>query len=856
MAAGEGLHRNITITKERGGEALSATSVPLSRRLLLLIALAFLMSGLACTFSLLEWSVPSLGTTPVPPPPTPTPMPVADVTFEVTLPAALLPGEKVVVSVLDEVTGLALNAVNYPLEPKEGLTYSAVLPIPLNSVVKYRYLLLSGGAQAIEATSANQPVRYRLLHVTVPTVVQDVISTWTGRPYAGPMGSIQGQILNAETGLPVPDILVAAGGVQDITDSSGLFFLEGLPPGTHNLVAYALDGSFQTFQQGATVAPDLITPVPISLQPAQMVNVLFVVTLPKNTVTGAPVRMAGNLVQLGNTFADLRGGLSTIADRMPTLTPSPDGRYTLSLSLPAGADIRYKYTLGDGFWNAEHNSAGAFVVRQLIVPSQNTVVEDVVETWQAGPSAPILFDVTVPADTPPGDTVYIQFNPYAWMEPIPMWPLGNNRWTYKLYGPLNILGSFGYRYCRNAQCGSADDVATMGPYASGRLVNTSLTPENIRETVSAWAWLQDPGPTNVVGHAVNARVEGFVSGVELQPSFHPTWTAWVPQALQNVQALGANWTVLTPSWTFVRASPLVFAPQTGDDPLWEDATLMVDRARALNLNVALFPTPHFPTATADEWWQQAPRDAIWWQKWFEHYQAFLRHHADLAAQHGAQAIILGGEWVAPALPGGMVDGVPSGVPEDADARWRALIADVRKRFNGQVWWALPYTSGNLQSAPAFLEEVDAIYLLWYAPLSVSASPEKDEMVSEAGRLLDEEVDAFHTAVEKPLVLALAVPSARGAATACLPDGEGGCLHWMALSRPNPDIPSIALDLQAQMDVYEAILLAVNERTWVSGVVSRGYYPPAMLRDKSASVHGKPAADLLWYWFPRFLGNVP
>jgi hypothetical protein len=39
------------------------------------------------------------------------------------------------------------------------------------------------------------------------------------------------------------------------------------------------------------------------------------------------------------------------------------------------------------------------------------------------------------------------------------------------------------------------------------------------------------------------------------------------------------------------------------------------------------------------------------------------------------------------------------------------------------------------------------------------------------------------------------------------------------------------------------------------VVSRGYYPPAALRDKSASVHGKPAADILWYWFPRMLGVV-
>jgi hypothetical protein len=70
-----------------------------------------------------------------------------------------------------------------------------------------------------------------------------------------------------------------------------------------------------------------------------------------------PLRLAGNLLQLGNTFSDLRGGLSLVADRMPVLSSLPDGRYSVSLFLPAGADIEYKYTLGDGFWNSEFTSA-------------------------------------------------------------------------------------------------------------------------------------------------------------------------------------------------------------------------------------------------------------------------------------------------------------------------------------------------------------------------------------------------------------------------------------------------------------------------------------------------------------------
>ncbi len=102
-------------------------------------------------------------------------------------------------------------------------------------------------------------------------------------------------------------------------------------------MAYALDGAYQTFQQGATVAENQSTPVQIAMKPTQMVNVIFTVSVPDSTQRGVPLRLAGNFLQLGNTFSDLQGGLSTVADRMPVLSPLPDGRYSVSLFLPIGA---------------------------------------------------------------------------------------------------------------------------------------------------------------------------------------------------------------------------------------------------------------------------------------------------------------------------------------------------------------------------------------------------------------------------------------------------------------------------------------------------------------------------------------
>ena len=821
----------------------------------LLIVFAF--NSTACQLSLIKLPTWLGGQSSTPEPdipsgPTATPMPMAQVTFIAVLPDALAEGETLAVAILDEVTGLALNGALYPMQPRDPQTYAVSLPFPLNSIVKYRYVRRTN-VQLQEDSGTDVAIRYRLFQVNGPGETRDIIASWIDKTFSGATGSIEGEVY-AEGGGPLPNIMVTAGGVQTITDSAGRFDLESLPPGTHNLVAYALDGTYQTFQQGASVLENLNTPVKLYLKPAPLVSVTFNITVPSNTLPGAPVRLGGNLFQLGNTFADLRGGLSAVADRMPIMTAMPDGRYSISLNLPAGADVRYKYTLGDGFWNAEHKTTGEFNVRQLIVPQGDTAINEYVETWQAGNSAPILFEADVPANTPVGDIIYIQFNPYGWTEPVPMWPIGNNRWVYKLYSPLSILGSFGYRYCRAGQCGSADDTATMGDDTHGRTVDTSLAPQDIQDNVTSWAWLENTQPGNLVGTPVVPRQNAFMAGVELQPTLHPNWVTSIPQAMQNIRALGSNTVILTPTWTYSDASPLVLAPVSGKDSFWNDTYRMVSQGRSSNMSVAIFPTPRF-TTTADDFWASVPRNADWWQTWFDHYRAFVVNYADLASQAGAQTLILGGDWIEPALPNGILpNGTPSGVPADAETRWKSVITEVRTHFRGTILWALPYDHEYVDTPLGFLNDIDGIYLLWGLKLSDSPNPSKTELTNEAGRLMDTNVSPLASLVGKPVIIAVAYPSVDGAASRCISDGRGGCLRWTQLSPPNMNATNAPVNLALQSDIYEAMLTAINQRQWVGGIVSRGYYPPTILQDKSASIHGKPAADILWYWYPRLLGS--
>jgi hypothetical protein len=773
-------------------------------------------------------------------------------TFHVTLPAPLGAGEALYLNVLDEVTGLAFNAQPYVLTADDATHYSVILPFPVGAVLKYRYTR-QGSYTAQEHLSDGRAVRYRLYHVTGPAFIEDVVSRWTDTLFSGPTGRISGQVIDAQNGLPIPNILIAAGGAQTLTNADGAYLLEGLPPGLHNLAALALDGSYRTFQQGAMVAADSTTPAALALTPAPLVNVVFTVSVPANTPPGVSLRLAGSLAQTGNTFADLSGGANLLAARMPTLGQLPDGRYNLVLTLPAGADLQYKYTLGDGLWSAERSSEGGFRLRRMIVPEANLLVEDTVDAWSAG-AAPITFDATAPANTPPGDNLSIQFNPgFDWMAPIPMITLGGNRWTFTLTGPLENLPNLRYRYCRADQCGSADEASTAGPLAQGRILTLGTVAQTMAESIGPWAWVQPLEPATVPSFPIKPREPGFIAGIEFQPNYHPSWSTHWPRIISEAASLNPNWLLLTPTWSYTRQAPPVLELLTAADPLWPEIINTILLARNTGLSVGLFPTPHFPGG-ADAWWSSAPRDFAWWVAWFDRYRTFVLHHADLAARSGAQALVLGGEWAAPALPGGKLgDGNPASAPEDAEQRWRALITEARTHFGGPIWWALPYPDG-IQNPPPFLDAVDLVYIEWSAPLSDQANAAEADLAAEAGRLLDADLLPFQQKVNRQIVLGVSYPSVDGGIAGCLPAPEGGCLALERLSPPNPDLPSLTLDLAEQKDVYNALLTALNDRDWIGGFVSRGYYPPVALQDKSASVHGKPAAGVLWYWYQQMLGK--
>lgn len=811
----------------------------------LLINLIILISLSACSFNLSSLVNPS-PTTVSPPLTTQQDLNFTQVTFKAKPPAGG-PAGNITLEILDDITGLAINPQRYPMAQNSDGLFSLDLIVPVGSVIKYRYLR-GDFPYFVEYNSHGEQVRYRMVVVNFPTIVEDTIAGWTDYHYAGAVGRIKGQVFDAETKSPYPNAIISIAGLITTSSSDGSFYIENVAEGYHNLVVYSLDGNFQTFQQGAIVAPESTTLALTPVTPSKYVNITFIVQTPSTGLQGLPVRMVGNLYSLGNTFADLGGGYSVIAARAPLLTSVAENAYTITLRLPAGFDLRYKYTLGDGFWNAEHDQNGNFVVRQLIVPSTDTTINDQVATWQVGDKGAITFLAQAPENTPIEDTVSIQFNPYVWTPPIPMWPLGNNQWLFVLYSPLNMVNSFEYRYCRNDQCGYADDIATANTEQKGYPVTISNESQIVRDEIKAWVkWDTSIKPYEVIEENPQTRSEDFTLGIEFSPKFSPTWQPYIFWGMNKIKLLNANTVILTPTWSYSNDQVPVIEAIPGYDPLWLDNIQAIQTAQQSNLSVWLYPRFRNSEAIFDV---LNPQNS-WWNNWFEQYSIFAVNFADLAAQTNTPALILGGMNVLPALPDN-IETPSSSLPENANSRWQSILESVRQRYTGRLGWSIPIQNGNYV-LPEWIEQVDFLYIEpVFADLFTPAASLEDKKLL-INNYLDTVVFPIWETTGKPIFLALSVPSTPLDLNACATEN---CPYPTSVISPLDKTNQQIVDLQLQADIYNVFLSSVNDREWISGVVSQGYYPPAAIQDASTSINGKPASDVLWYWYSHWISDAP
>jgi hypothetical protein len=476
----------------------------------------------------------SVITTPPFPTSDPTLMPIFDVVLTVSPPEGTGVDANLALILLDEVAGWPHNARILPMNRLADGRWQISLNPPAGSLLRYRYMRQSPNV-VFEAGSDGGIIQNRLLHISGSNQVEDVIAAWDGVPFNGDTGRIIGRLVDATTGDPLREMIANIAGNTVFTDTNGDFRVDGLVPGLHTITAISTDGSYAPAQQGAQIEASTTTPAQMGLFPAVPVQVTFEVTVPEDTLEGTQLRVTGNLKQFGHVFTELYGGITNAISLMPTLIEVDPTHYIFIADLYAGTHLRYKYTLGDGLINAERDEDGAMVTRDVIIPNEDIIIRDTIERWQGENQGSVLFWLEVPTLTPPSDVVSVQLNPSTLTSPIPMWKIGEQQWFYRLYSYPLLEGGIEYRYCRNQQCGIADDLLTSSMNSQWRTFLVSESQIDLHDSVLEWKWMDDVGQSSFIPSPQIEPREGFQVGVEILPLYEPSWESNVDHGLEEIR---------------------------------------------------------------------------------------------------------------------------------------------------------------------------------------------------------------------------------------------------------------------------------------------------------------------------------
>jgi hypothetical protein len=205
------------------------------------------------------------------------------------------------------------------------------------------------------------------------------------------------------------------------------------------------------------------------------------------------------------------------------------------------------------------------------------------------------------------------------------------------------------------------------------------------------------------------------------------------------------------------------------------------------------------------------------------YRTMLLHYADLAEQARASLLVIGTEMR-------QMSGYES--------LWRRLIAEIRRRFHGQLTYAA--NNDEFQSVH-FWDALDYIGIDGYFPLadvSNPAPPAGDLAAAWSERGYLAKIAAASAATRKR-VLFTEVGYRSGHATAVHPS------DWRARD---------VVDLEAQANAYTAFYSAVATQPWVAGVYWWEVNPDAW-GPQDYSPLGKPAEQVIARWNAA-LGMLP
>lgn len=210
----------------------------------------------------------------------------------------------------------------------------------------------------------------------------------------------------------------------------------------------------------------------------------------------------------------------------------------------------------------------------------------------------------------------------------------------------------------------------------------------------------------------------------------------------------------------------------------------IEAAKALGLRIML--KPHI--WIVDGTWRGRIEldDYASYQRWFDAYDRWMLHYAELAQTHGVETLVIGVEL--------------RSTERSLERRWRRLVRQVRRRFDGKLTY-----SANWDDAAAvpWWDALDYVGVQFYPPLASKPGAPRAAIEHALDERLDE-LARLSKRVDRPVIF-----TEVGFRTA-----DDALVHPHAWPER---AGSVKIDPATQALGYECFVEAVRDRAWVAGI---------------------------------------
>ena len=234
-----------------------------------------------------------------------------------------------------------------------------------------------------------------------------------------------------------------------------------------------------------------------------------------------------------------------------------------------------------------------------------------------------------------------------------------------------------------------------------------------------------------------------------------------------------------------------------------------------------------------------PQPPEYWDAWFDQYTTFILPLADLAQSSGTRSLTI--------LDNSNV--LRHYDPESDDYplvfRWSNAIDEIRQRFSGQIGVSQPLFWGKNAGQNFFIgssdqigfyDKLDYVQVSFAPGLTDQMNPSVADLQERIGQIIQESLESTAMETGKPIHLNAIFHSSDGA-------NKGG------RGPMNFDIP---VDMQEQVDQYEALFRAIRDFSYIQAIFSWGYWWSdgfdTLDTFTNWSIRGKPAERAVKLWF--------